>query len=42
MLAPAAARSKSADPILSRNPFDSTQGRRALRCETVASVTRCS
>jgi hypothetical protein len=42
--APAAARPlprKSADPILSRNPFDSQTG--PLRhCVTAANVTRCS
>jgi hypothetical protein len=41
-LAPAAARPKSADPILSRNPFDSNARPLAPRCATVASVTRCS
>ena len=39
--APAAARGKSADPILSRNPFDSRTG--PLRhCVTAANITRCS
>jgi len=42
--APAAARPvlrKSADPILSRNPFDSQTG--PLRhCVTAANITRCS
>jgi hypothetical protein len=37
----APSRPKSADPILSRNPFDSTTGP-LTRCATVANVTRCS
>ena len=38
---PAAARRQSADPILSRNPFDSRTG--PLRhCVTAANITRCS
>jgi hypothetical protein len=39
--APAAARAKSADPILSRNPFDSKTGPLS-RCAVVANVRRCS
>ncbi|MDB4933091.1 MAG: hypothetical protein JWP87_63 [Labilithrix sp.] len=34
-------RRRSADPILSRNPFDSTTGPLS-RCETIANVTRCT
>jgi hypothetical protein len=39
--APAAARVKSADPILSRNPFDSKIGPLS-RCAVIANVKRCS
>ena len=39
--APAAARARSADPILSRNPFDSKTGPLS-RCALVANVKRCS
>jgi hypothetical protein len=45
LLAPAApaaaARARSADPILSRNPFDSKAGPLS-RCAVVANVKRCS